>query len=291
MKALRAHLLNVGLEEVVFPDSLDASENGLEDQLPAEDSVTDGSSSRYYTPWMSFVFTDERQTEHPIGVSFRVVYGNFYNYRSSRSFACYLCECRVSKGFNESGEAIGPAKEFNVGVSSSSSGSESTLTETAAIGDFVRYTGDSLYVSVGLRCATSPYLGRQDFAEIFIERGKRGEYAAIGREAGSSKPTHQVYYTDQMNLHANSQLLWRRCGALGLYENQKHVVAPVYSYDAVENLFPLKRVFSVPEGMASDGAIVELDFSTERKPYLVRNEEVDASPVDGQRLIFEWEYE
>lgn len=174
MVALRSRLLEVGLEELDIPGSYDASEEGSSSQIPDGPITT---STNLYSERMHFAFTDSLQSQHPLVISFRMVLGPFFSVSSSGGFATnprYMAEIRISKGVDDDGSPLG-ATFISRLASASSNASSYALSNSSGSGDFVRYTGDSLTVFIGLDQVTNT-AGKRSLVQIHVERIEGGSF-------------------------------------------------------------------------------------------------------------------
>lgn len=285
MQALRAHLLAVGLEELPIPNAYDASENGSAEQVPIDPSM-----SNQYSAWMHFAFTDDQQSAHPLVVSFSAARGAFFRSSSSGgdfSDPRYLIRVRVSQGVGDSGAALGASLTLNT-TGSTATGSTTSISNISGLGDFVRYTGDSLTVFLALNGVTNGS-GIRSAVQLHLERTEGGGFAALGCTAGSSSATQTIHYALGGGVFSSLSLQARAGGLLGYYDSGAAVVAPIFAQTFMGRIMPLKRVFTVPDAIAAAGSMLELDFSGEPRNYLLVGGGSVSPYESGTAWLYEWE--
>jgi len=283
--ALDGHLTAVGLTQGTT--GADYNVAGTSSQMPTVALST--------SPWLVYDFTDTANATHPITVWFRMVYG--YTTSSDSSVLRYVLQYRVSEG-QSSGTALGNDLQCYDGIASPvDSGNSYSTSYTGALGDFVRYDGNSLTVIMGAGGVYSNYNShRTSLCEMHIERrytvatglvgaGFTGfvppsavnvssppQYATGGYSfPGSANPNAKatpyvssgapnVFFASAETRPTTTPLLVAAGAA---------VVAPVFFMDPAHRPTPAMKMFTVPLASFTQGSVTTMDFSGVSKPYLI----------------------
>lgn len=289
MKEIRSHLLAVGMAEITTASSYDASETGSDSQVPFVNTGQDNQKSN----WMHFAFTDSRQADQPIVVSFRTCYGPYFNsylVTGTYRYPGAAVGVRISKGVDLSGEPLGAVLHTNATPSVTTSNNNGQLSYSGIDkGSYVRYTGESLTMFIALDSATSPTAGSRGVVQLHLERSLGDDFAASPMTAMHTKVSQEVFYSLGAIVHSSTNLFTRAAGQAGLIDNGAATVAQAYYIGNDLSLIPFKRMFTVSESISVSPAIVNLDFSGVEKPYLFLKENAQLSHTPGTATIYEWE--
>lgn len=258
------------------------------------------------SPWLVYAFSDPAQTDYPITISIALRYQRAGNGNNSTGYAFLPC-FRISEGVTSDGTPIGRTIE-NIPVDASSyltSGSTDLVFRLrASLGDFCRYTGDSLtffFGTNGMYLPDSSANGAISSAyEIHIERrrsavdgtiqsgfnglvqpiraGPSGGFAPFFPSGADCYRNTHVQNTPLAFVRLESPPYYlgvgnlnRASGDVVLSDAGTPVVAPIFVQDANGRLTSLRRMFSIPMVPGkTDGTILTFDFVGEERPYLYR---------------------
>jgi len=292
MKEIRAHLLAVGMEELAIEGTYDASESGDSTQVPIERPARNSPLS---STWMHFAFTDDRQSENPIVVSFRVMYGYYFNYKYDSSgieYPRYSIRVRISQGVDAAGEPLGAVLDTNNTGSRQGYSYEGQheLEDRTGLGSFVRYAGDSLTMLIDHDGTYTNSGGNRGAVQLHIERLSGNDFVVMPLTAGTSNgPAQRVYYSSGSSIYSRTDLQTRPGGGLNMYEESRAVVTPIYAPLSSGGLATLKRAFIAPEDIGSATNIISMDFSGAEKPYLLIKQNAMKAYESGTAWLYEWE--
>lgn len=282
MKNLRGALLNVGLNELIVPNSFNATESGDVSQIPTARNT--------YSNFMWFAFSDPLQDVAPVYIGFRAGFGDYFNsYSGAQRF--YIQSC-VTREMGADGVPVTSTAYFSRGnyASSSWSGTASTVVSTNSLGDFVRYTGDTLMLCFLVNSGYN-IMGKSGSFLLISRVGKAIQIVQDDRYyhySGSNTCTIRQMKLPSGNTLDTIPSVSRRAGDFLLDGNNVPIVAPIYGYDENNQIQKLSKIFSFPTGILSNGQIVRLDFSGVEKPYLYL-EENNFAPIGSCAWLMEWE--
>lgn len=299
MVAVDTMLKALGLTPVAFTGAYDPA--GANTQLPD----TSGGQSA----WMAYDFSDTAQATHPITLSVALRYQRAGNSAGvSYGNHVYLpCFC-VSEGVDSVGAPLGRYVQNiprDAGGVMNTSYTDDCFRIRASVGDFGRYTGDSLTFFFGTNGMSFPgstlYSSAISSAfELHIERRRSAVDGTIQSGfTGLVQPVRPApsgsfagYFPAGANAFLSSYVpstpltfarldsspgyltvsgAMRSGGGLVLNDAGAPIVAPVFYRDADGKPTSMRGMFTIPVvAGATDGEILSLDFSGALKPYLYR---------------------
>jgi len=275
MQSLHRYMTQVGLTEIAITDRYDGSADGLVEQSPTVSPTK--------TPWMVFGFSDTAQADSPIFISFRLCFGGMGNERTGGSYSNYdsrFIQIRISTDLDES--SGGAATNIIYSAGFSGFGSYNNFDNDGSLGDFIRYTGDSLTVFFGIRSVYESSVGKRSLLSFHIERQKSVDGSLSSGPAiiidttpwsykvNSNHYNNFVYYDESGQDLAKSRSIATRVGdSLAYYQNGVPVVAPIFYKSTLrDELIPFRYAFAIPAATLVSSGFVLLDFEGEEKRYV-----------------------
>lgn len=321
MQAVDTHMQNVGMAVESFTGRYDPT--GSDSQIP----TTIGNDSA----WMSYSFTDTEQATWPITISFAMSKRLVSNTNTNN--AVWVPAVRISSGIDSVGAPLG----FFIESVAHASGDQYAFAGDgnflyayhggSSLGDFVRYTGDSLTVIIGMDSAQARGVSPANFPHIQLHierhrdtvsgdpiegfcgffspphfRQKDPTYNWPGSydnnyncsTAASSFPSMFINYNDPTSRSTSNN----HCPAGGpnaVNNNGSHVITPVYYKNSAQKINTLKRMFTAPSAIGSRSSILTLDFSGSEQKYLLHSSASDygftglTGAFGARHALFEWE--
>jgi len=283
MKNLRGALLNVGLNELIVPNGFNATESGDVSQIPTARNT--------YSNFMWFAFSDPLQDVAPVYIGFRAGFGDYFNYYTSGGIQRFFIQSCVTREMGADGVPVTSTGYYSRGAYGGAySDSGYTVNRTNSLGDFVRYTGDTLMLCFLVNSGSGVMSKSGSF--LLISRvGKAIQIVQDDRyysNSGSNSVSIRQMKLPSGNTLTGTPSVARRAGDFLLDGNNVPIVAPIYAYDENNQIQKLSKIFSFPTGILSNGQIVRLDFSGVEKPYLYL-EENNFAPTGSCAWLMEWE--
>lgn len=297
MQAIHTYMVGVGLTKANWTGTYDGDVTGTSAQAP----TTNGGTSA----WQAFNFSDSAQATYPITVWFRLIYGNFVN--SGTGLYRYVVQVRVSEGVDGSGNALGRVVNRTPSTYGYSSGVDYAITFNTSAGDFARYDGDSLTFILGNSGVHQTNDGiRWGAVELHLERrydvvtdlvgagfsGLIAEHVGTSALLGNNRgqAASAMFTTLDASTSLTSQTHANRPGGATLtdYDNTAAVVTPIYCYDPNQRVATYRKMFTIPQAMVTNGAVITLNFSGSEKKYLAFKS-TGTSLTATYAILFEWE--
>lgn len=291
MGTISDYFAAVGLQPVVLASTYKLA--GPTSQIPT-------STSTPASPWLIWTFTDDYQDVLPIYVGIRCVV-NRWGSTQAWGFQLAVSDAIDEAGATFTGRTVTTADPVNT-ASTSSSIMWGVSLNMQNKGDFVRYTGDSLSVLIGVdsrdngnsqlfRPVTMMHVERMRDKSGAVEPGFHAVADDYPYPASSGSTLAAVHSTEPGAVRRSNQAPCRAGAADGLYENGVPVVAPVFGWSSrTMGIVPLKRLFSVPTApFPGGGSMLRLDFSGMEKPYLLEVARKQYPQLSSCGWLFEWE--
>lgn len=285
MKSIRDYLASVGLTQLAVSGGYDV--NGSSSQIP---SVAPGTSA-----WMAFEFSDADQAEHPIVVVIRAVRW------SNNSVPVYSYQYGVADGIQDGSTLLGRASLSSPPASGGLTATAWNLRNDTNLGDFVRYSGDALTLLIANKYRSNNVTVFHAGIVMHVERMRRkdgsvenGWSCLLDKDnyvISASYSSLACEFTEGVGTFTDPTLSNRIAGARSAYDGGVPVVAPIYYVsEADQAALPLRKAFSIPAAVVTNGGFIRLDFDGEEKPYLAfagMRQYIAGSATYG--VIFEWE--
>ncbi|THJ36162.1 hypothetical protein E8K88_02540 [Lampropedia aestuarii] len=269
MKGMHDYLLAIGLSSFAHANRYDV--DGDVSQAPPSSS-----NPPWASKWMFYSFTDSLQSESPIFVGFRIE-KTFQISAPATTF--YTIGWAVCDRISDAGEPSGRA--LSTIASTSSTGlSHSTIYEDHA-GDYLRYTGDSLTVSIGASFIRQTSAAGQVFYKscsfFHVERQRKNDGALSDGFAivadlnapGVAGTDVTVFATNSSDYSTSPTWAYRSGGTAKKTSGLVPIVAPIYyPVSGTGEGAVFRRIFTVQLGHSDIYSDVVLDFSGVDKLYL-----------------------
>ncbi|THG87106.1 hypothetical protein E5198_00915 [Pseudomonas sp. A-1] len=285
MKSIRDYLVSVGLAQLAVSGGYDVS--GSSSQVPT--------ASGGVSAWMAFAFTDADQAAFPIVIVIRI--GRW----TLNGYSVYGYQYGVADGIQDGTTLIGRSSLSSTPASGGTAYHQWYINVAGNLGDFVRYSGDTLTLLVchKYRNVSGPLFHSGIVMHVERMRRKDGSvesgWACIldrdNYSANSGTTNLTVEFTEGTGVYTDAALSNRIAGPRSAYDGGVPVVAPIcYVSELDQAAVPFRKAFSIAAAVVTNGGFIRLDFSGEEKPYLAfagMKQHIAGSPTYG--VIFEWE--
>lgn len=304
MLALHGHLTKVGLARVMTGDDYDLNGDGT--QLPTTFTETSG--------WLAYNFTDVVQGSYPITVWFRLVRGRWAGTTTGDAWGT---QYRVSEGV-VGGVPQGANFETFDGATGQYSTSTYACSFNSALGDFVRYDGNSLTVLLGVNGWTVNYSShRTSLLELHIERRYSATTGEVERGftgwvtpggptiaappqwisagisyASNTNPTSRPTVFVASEESANNLFTTahsRPTDSVMTLTGGAAVVAPIWTLDAVNRPTVFGKLYTGVYAVMPNLSVLALDFTGVEKKYLSYRPVTSNMAGSVFTFLFEWE--